>query len=83
MILQCETRINIEGNVIAGMGLSLLVFSFKGYEFSACKSNVLLTLETFAHFQQLLYNMGNDMYYGLPTVVFQSYLKDGIKLEQI
>lgn len=83
MILQCETRINIEGNVISGVGLSLLAFSFKGYEFSACKSNVLLTLEAFAHFQQLLYNMGNDMYYGLPPVIFQSYPKDSFKVEQI
>jgi len=29
MILQCETRRNIEGNVISGVGFSLLVFFLK------------------------------------------------------
>lgn len=83
MILQCETRITIEGNVISGVGFSLLVFFFKGCEFSACKSNMLLTLEAFAHFHQILYNMGNDMHYVLPPVIFQSYPKGSFKVEYI
>lgn len=81
MILQCETRINIEGSVISAVGFSVLVFFFKGCEFSASKSNMLLTLEAFAHFQQILYNMDNDMHYVLPPVMIQSYPKDSFKVE--
>lgn len=81
MILQYETRVNIGGNAISGVGFYLLVFFFKGYEFSACKSNVLLTLEAFSHFHQILCNMGNDMHYVLPPVIFHSYAKDSCKVE--
>lgn len=80
-MLQCETKINIEGNVISGVGLVCLFSFFKGCEFSACKSNMLLTLEAFAHFHQILYNMGNDRHYVLPPVIFQSCPKDRFKVE--
>lgn len=41
---------------------------------------MLLTLGAFAHCHQRLYDMGNDMHYFLPPVMFQSYPKDILAL---
>lgn len=79
MILQWETRINVEGDAISGVGFSLPVFFFKGCEFSVCKS----TMEAFTQFHQILYNMGDVVHYDLPPVIFPSSPKESSKLEQV
>lgn len=78
MMLQWETRINVEGNAISGVGFSLLVLFFKGCEFSVSKN----TMESSAHFHQILYNMSNVVHYVLPPVTSPSSPKESSKVEQ-
>lgn len=78
-MLQWEARINVQGDAISGVGFSLLIFFFKGCEFSVCKN----TMEASAHFPQILYNMSNVVHYVLPPVTSHSFLKESSKVKQV